>query len=250
VVDAARMIDLTAGSVTLRRARTRRRPIAASILTSRTSSRRAVAFAARAFPPDARDLFRLILIHHVEFTPRPERRGDRAATAPRRGQRARREGQVLQGQAIVRQADPIGPRDPRAAGGVRGTRSATAGSSSGKGSRSRAVAGSWLLTVLLLSIFGLLLYFNRPEVYANFRWLLLIALLVAAYFGAGIVIDRGGLAAEWLPIAFVALPVAVLWDTRMALFLVLVLAVITGTLAAVLGTGPCSRSSPAGRPRP
>jgi hypothetical protein len=45
------------------------------------------------------------------------------------------------------------------------------------------------------------------------------------------VVDRGGLPPEALPIAFVALPVSVLWDTRMALLLVLVLAAITGTLA-------------------
>jgi putative nucleotidyltransferase with HDIG domain len=74
-------------------------------------------------------------------------------------------------------------------------------------------------------------FFARPEVYANLRWLLLLAILAAAYFGAGVGIDRGGLPPEWLPIAFVALPVAVLWDTRMALLLVLVLAALTGTLA-------------------
>ena len=49
---------------------------------------------------------------------------------------------------------------------------------------------------LLLSIFGLLVFFARPEVYANFRWLLLLAILTAAYFGAGVVIDRGGLPPE------------------------------------------------------
>jgi cyclic-di-AMP phosphodiesterase PgpH len=86
------------------------------------------------------------------------------------------------------------------------------------------------VNVMLFALFGLLLFFNRPEVYANFRWLLVIALLIASYFGAAVAIDRSGIAAEWLPIAFVALPVAVLWDTRMALFLVLVLAAITGTL--------------------
>src|SRR5690606_34958568 len=79
--------------------------------------------------------------------------------------------------------------------------------------------------------------FNRPDVYANFRWLLLIALLVVAYFGAGIGIDRAGLRSEWLPIAFVALPVPVLWDTRMSLFLVLVSAAITRALPLVADYG-------------
>jgi hypothetical protein len=93
-----------------------------------------------------------------------------------------------------------------------------------------AIFGAGLLNALILSIFGLLVYFARPEVYANYRWLLLLAILTAAYFGAGVGIDRGGLPPEWLPIAFVALPVAVLWDTRMALLLVLVLAALTATL--------------------
>ncbi|MCH1569852.1 MAG: HDIG domain-containing protein, partial [Longimicrobiales bacterium] len=60
---------------------------------------------------------------------------------------------------------------------------------------------------------------------------LLLTLLSATYFAAGLVIHQSGLAPAWLPIPFVALPVAVLWDTRMSLLLVLVLAAITGTLA-------------------
>ncbi len=90
--------------------------------------------------------------------------------------------------------------------------------------------GAALLTFILLSIFGLLIFFSRPQVYANYRWLVLITLLAAAYFGAALGIHRADMAPEWLPIAFVALPVALLWDTRMSLLLVLVLAAITGTL--------------------
>jgi putative nucleotidyltransferase with HDIG domain len=59
---------------------------------------------------------------------------------------------------------------------------------------------------------------------------MLLAILAAAYFGAAAAIDRGGFPPETLPIAFVALSVAVLWDTRMALLLVLVLTAITSTL--------------------
>src|SRR5690606_29356869 len=138
-------------------------------------------------------------------------------------------GQVLQGQAIVRQADPIGPETRERLEAYEAALR-DRGLIEPGGLTLGAIAGSWAVAATLLSIFGLLLLFNRREVYANFRWLLLIALLVAAYFGAGVGIDRAGLPPEWMPIAFVALPVAVLWDTRMSLFLVLVVVAITGAL--------------------
>jgi putative nucleotidyltransferase with HDIG domain len=136
---------------------------------------------------------------------------------------------VLQGQAIVRAADPIGaPELARLAAYEAQLRKD--GLLEGGGLRLAPVLGAELLNVMLLAIFGLLLLFFRREVYANFRWVLLIGLLVAVYFGAAAGIARNHLAAELLPIAFVGLPVGVLWDTRMALVLVLVLAGITGTL--------------------
>jgi putative nucleotidyltransferase with HDIG domain len=229
VADATRMVDLTAGAVTLRRGEEEESADPASILTSRDFFAQAVALLPDRFPPDAQDLFRLILIHHADFTltlnvAATERdRAQAAATVPTTKAR------VLQGQAIVRQSDPIGPEtlerlsayeEELRARGLLEREGATLG----------AIAGAWLLNTVLLLIFGLLLAFNRPEVYDNLRWLVLLALLVAAYFGVGILIDRGGLSGAWLPIAFVALPVAVLWDTRMSLFLVLMLAAITGTL--------------------
>ncbi len=90
--------------------------------------------------------------------------------------------------------------------------------------------GSTLVAVLLLGLFGMLLFFYRREVYTTFVWLLLLASLVTGYFLVAWVIDLNRFAPELLPIAFVALAVAVLWDGRMALVLVLLLALLTGTL--------------------
>ncbi len=229
VADASRMIDLTAGSVTLRRDGDEESADAASVLTSQDFFQRAVGLLPDALPPEARDLFRLVLIHYVDFTlelnvQATERDRAQAATSVPLSK-----AQVLEGQAIVREADPIGPETLERLEAYEAALS-DRGLLEREGVTLGAMVGAGLLTALLFSIFGLLLLFNRPEVYANYRWILLIALLVAAYFGAAIVIDRGGLAQEWLPIAFVALPVAVLWDTRMSLFLVLVLAAVTGTL--------------------
>lgn len=87
--------------------------------------------------------------------------------------------------------------------------------------------GTVLLNAILLAIFGLLLFFFRPQIYHNFRWILLQAVLIAAFFGAGALVDRYGLPVELLPVAFVTLAVAVLWDGRIALFLALVLGTLT-----------------------
>jgi hypothetical protein len=91
-----------------------------------------------------------------------------------------------------------------------------------------SVLGSGVLNLLLLSLFGLLLFFFRAEVYRNFRWVLLQGILVLVYFVAAWGIASQSFPSELLPIAFVALPVAVLWDGRMALVLALVLGVLSG----------------------
>ena len=90
--------------------------------------------------------------------------------------------------------------------------------------------GSFLFAMLLLGMYGLFLYFYRPEVYGNYRWLLLQGALVATYFLVAAVVGQQGFPPELLPIAFVALAVAVLWDGRLALLLALLLAVVTSVL--------------------
>jgi hypothetical protein len=52
--------------------------------------------------------------------------------------------------------------------------------------------------------------------------------LILAYFGVAAIIARNELPPELLPVAFVALGAGVLWDGRMALVLVTLLAVLTG----------------------
>ncbi|MFC1660221.1 HD family phosphohydrolase [Gemmatimonadota bacterium] len=91
-----------------------------------------------------------------------------------------------------------------------------------------SLLGTGILNLLLLSIFGLLLFFYRREVYEKYRWVLLLAFLVVVYFLAGAVVSWQGFPSELLPIAFAVLPVAILWDGRMALILALLLGVLTG----------------------
>ncbi|MGD8600763.1 MAG: HDIG domain-containing protein [Gemmatimonadota bacterium] len=229
VVDPARMADLTTETVTISRDGQERSVPADEVLTSGDFYAQAVGFLPAELPPDARELFRLVLIYHLEYSLEFDvLQTERDRDAVRQSVPLMK-GDVLERQVIVRAGDVITPE-------VRERLDAyyAALRAQGNGEEARldlgALFGAALLNGLLLSIFGLLVFFARPEVYANYRWLLLLAILTAAYFGAGIGIGRGGLPPEWLPIAFVALPVAVLWDTRMALLLVLVLMAITGTL--------------------
>jgi putative nucleotidyltransferase with HDIG domain len=229
VVDPARTLELTTETVTISRGGGEESVLAEDVLTSSDFYAEALRLLPQQLPPDARELFRLLLIYHLEYSLELdvlETEQDRGAA---RESVPLTKADVLESQVIVRAGDLIGPESRERLDAYYAALRAQ-----GDGEQARldlgALFGAGLLNCLLLSIFGLLVFFARPEVYANFRWLLLLAILTAAYFGAGVAIDRGGLPPEWLPIAFVALPVAVLWDTRMALLLVLVLATLTGTL--------------------
>ena len=204
------------------------RPVS-DVITSRDFYSEAVLFLPPNFPPDAQDLLRLILISHLEFSLVPNIVASESDREAARSSVALTKGDVLRGEAIVRAADPIGPETLERLDAYEAALR-DAGLLESEQPVLRAMLGAGLLTFMLLSIFGLMLFFSRPQVYANFRWLLLLTVLAGAYFAAALGIQRAGLAAEWLPIAFVALPVAVLWDTRMSLLLALVLAAITGTL--------------------
>ncbi|MCH7530994.1 MAG: HDIG domain-containing protein [Gemmatimonadetes bacterium] len=237
VVDVTVMGEVTTSTIYVREGDTREvSRLSEDIPTSRDFYDQAALALPPLTTPDESDLFRMILIGHMQPTyvlnvlATETRRDALARAVPPVKQR------VLEGQAIVRQADPIGPETLERLQAYAVEQRARGGGETAQLSAA-AVIGAGLLNVMLFSLFGLLLFFNRPEVYANFRWLLFIALLVSTYFAAAVAIDRSGIAAEWLPIAFVALPVAVLWDSRMALFLVLVLAAITGTLSPFASYG-------------
>jgi putative nucleotidyltransferase with HDIG domain len=206
----------------------RTRPIS-EVVTSREFYAQAVLYLPPSSPPNAQDLLRLILIVHLEYSLVPNVAATEADREAARSSVPLTKSDVLQGEAIVRAADPIGPNTLERLDAYESALR-DAGLVESEQPLAGAVLGTWLLRSILLAVFGLLLLFSRRPVYDNFRWLLLLALLAAAYFGAALGVHRADLAPQWLPIAFVALPVAVLWDTRMSLLLVLILGAITGTL--------------------
>jgi cyclic-di-AMP phosphodiesterase PgpH len=177
--------------------------------------------------PDLQTIFRLILIAFQESpyvfdilsTNREREQARQAVTTV--------EGNVLAGQVIVRRGDRIGEPELRVLTAYQEALTER-GLSEVPGRDWLTFLGSFLLNLILLGVFGALLYFYRQEVYGNFRWVVLIVALVLAYFLAASAVARQGIALELLPITFAALPVAVLWDGRMALILALVLGVLTG----------------------
>ncbi len=230
VVDASQAEQITTDRITVRQAGAEERSISVdSLIVGREFLDRSVAMLG-AVPPDMEDLFRLILIRFME----PTYLVDVVATeldkeAARRSVPTTKEN-VLAGQVIVREGDRIGEAEVERL-------NAYAQALRNQGITVEAepvlgpIVGAGLLHVMVLAIFGLLLFSFRPDVYQHFRWLLLLAGLSVAYFGTGAVIAAEQWPVELLPVAFVILAVAVLWDGRLALVLGAVLAVLTGLLA-------------------
>ncbi|MDH5590271.1 MAG: HDIG domain-containing protein, partial [Gemmatimonadota bacterium] len=236
VVDGSQAQQITTVSIVVRHEGNERTVATSSVLTAGDYYSRAAELLPTSTPPDVADLLRLILIRRIEYSLRL----NVVATELDRDAAARSvpttRADVLQGQAIVRAADPV-TADELARLAAYEAQLRTQGLLEAEGIRPGPLFGAWLLHFALLGMFGLVLFFFRPEVYGNFRWLGLIALLTAVYFTAAAAVARNGLAAEWLPVAFVALPVAVLWDARMSVLLVFVLAAVTGALPAFADYG-------------
>ncbi len=190
-----------------------------------------VSEAVRRLPPDGplalQELLRLILIQHLEYSfelnlTATEMDRDAAARAV-----PSTKGDVAQNQAIVRQYGRIGPAELEMIAAHNAQLEAMGLLEEGRWDV-RAFLGSAFMNLLLLAILGLLVFFFCREVYANIRWTVLIASLAAVYFAVAAVLAGNQLPSQLLPIAFVALTVAVLWDGRLALVIVAVLAVTTG----------------------
>jgi len=186
--------------------------------------------------PDARGLFRLILLRHTEYTLAFNPVATEADRDAARRTVATSKARVLRGEAIVRANSQITEdiAERLAAHEAELRRQGLTGTDAG-GTGLGPLLGAWLLYVLLLGVYGVFVFFVRTELYARLRWLVLQAVLVVAYFAAAAAIARNGLPGELLPITFVALAVAVLWDSRMALVLALVLAGVTGSLEPFRG---------------
>lgn len=99
-------------------------------------------------------------------------------------------------------------------------------------------AGAILLNLLIVGILGTALVLFRPELYASFRAMTLMTVVIALVLGAAAVISQRpeAIRGELIPIAFAAVLFSVLFDSRISLVAAMVLALLLGTQSAFRGT--------------
>jgi putative nucleotidyltransferase with HDIG domain len=183
-----------------------------------------------AAPPGLADLQRLLLILFFDGSLRLDRQATEAARKQARAMVPTIKEQVLRGQRIVTAHEPVREDDIERMDAYETYLHDSGALQHGSASHMRAL-GQFIMSSLLLAIFGLLLLFYRRAMYANFRHVTLIALLVGIVLAAGAIIANADAPVELVPVAFPVLVIAMLWDGRMALILGIVLATLIGTLS-------------------
>lgn len=199
----------------------------ADALTSGAFYERAAGLLPEGTGSEVNDLLRLSLIR---FTV-PTLRYDPVATQEDRDAARRAvpvlRANVLEGEAVVRANQQLGDAEiERLQAYEEALR--TGGQLEDPRMRVRGLAASMTMYLLILAIFGILLFFYRPDIYWRRRWLVLLGFLVLFFTGISGLVARYELPPELLPIAFVSLAVAVLWDGRLALGLAAAMAAIIG----------------------
>ena len=188
-------------------------------------------------PAGLADFQRLALILFFEGSVRLDRAATEQAREQARAAVPEIKGQVLPRQRIVAAHEPVGdPELERLNAYI--THLRASGALSPGGATTAREAGTFLLNLLVLSIFGFLLYFYRRPIYDNFRHVLLLTALIVLLAVSAAVVANTRAPVELVPIAFPALVVAALWDGRMALNLVLVMAVLLGVQTPFLNLTP------------
>ncbi len=185
--------------------------------------------------PDIQQILRLILVQNQEVSYRlnlqvtEQDRQSVARAVPTTKQT------IVVGEAIVNANERITPAVRERLDAYETALRETGRDEGQLGSRLLPLVGQTILNLLLLGTFGLLVFFFRTPIYTRFRWVLLMAALIGVYAGGAYIVVRSEWPLEALPVAFVALAVAVLWDGRMALVLALSLAALTAVQPGMIG---------------
>lgn len=208
-----------------------------SVLTAQGFFERATRHIPRGTEASVSELQRLILIRFFE----PSIRLDRVATEMAR-ERARQavpaiKAEVLQGEKIIGAHEQVRDAEMERLHAYRDHLARMGELGSGVTSWLR-IAGGFLYSLSILLIFGISLLFTRPNVYRDFRHVLVVTLLVLALIVAAALTSRSGWPVELVPIALPTVIVAALWDGRMALTLSLVLALLLAGQTPFLGLSP------------
>ena len=107
----------------------------------------------------------------------------------------------------------------------------------GTGKGSRRVLGAILFDFLLISLLGITLVVFRPDIYRAFRWLLTLGVIAALVLvGAAIVALPQPVHPELIPVALAAVILSALFDQRISLIAVMVLATLIAGQSVFRGT--------------
>lgn len=193
---------------------------------------RASTYLPPASPPGLADFQRLVVILFFEGSIKLDRVRTEMARDQARQAVPTIKGEVARGERVVAAHEQIREREIERLNAYR--QFLQEAGQLGGGSRAPAV-GMFILNLLLLSLFGAMLYFYRPHVYRDVRHVLLLAALIAVTAAAAAAVGGTGAPVELVPVAFPALIVAALWDGRMALNLALVLAAMLAIQTPFLG---------------
>ncbi|HUG38989.1 MAG TPA: HDIG domain-containing protein [Longimicrobiales bacterium] len=204
-----------------------------SMLTSVDLFDRAEIYLPSAIRPGYEQLQRLLLIKFFVPSVRPDWTATDQARQRNRAAVSLTKGEVLQGERIVAAGDRA--TDDQ----IERLRAYQAelerlGDLEG-GQRGARTFGAFLFNLITLSLIAALLYFYRPNVYEDFRHVVLLGFLILALVAAAAIITTYEAPRALIPIAFPALVIATLWDGRLALSLSLILAIMLTGQAELTG---------------
>ena len=107
----------------------------------------------------------------------------------------------------------------------------------GPGRGSRRVVGAILFDFLLISLLGITVVVFRPDIYRTLRWLVTVGVVAAlVLIGAAIVALPSPVHAELIPVALAAVILSALFDQRISLVGVMVLATLIAGQSVFRGT--------------
>lgn len=101
----------------------------------------------------------------------------------------------------------------------------------------RRITGAILFNALIISLLGITILIFRPTVYRNVRWLLMFAgAAIVVLIGAAIVSHSRPMHPELIPVAVAAVVLSALFDQRISMIAVMVLATLVGGQSVFRGT--------------
>ncbi|MEX2152893.1 MAG: HDIG domain-containing metalloprotein [Gemmatimonadaceae bacterium] len=103
--------------------------------------------------------------------------------------------------------------------------------------RIRRAAGSILFDLTILIMLGVTLYFFRPQLYAHWRSVVVVASLVAiVVVAAALVSHMRPLRPELIPVALAAVVMSALFDQRISMMVTMIITILIGAQAPFRGT--------------